>query len=109
MTRNVDTEINWDEILVKFDSFEGKIVDFYKENNLNHHQLYYRRKRARKEKQWLFHAVALNDDLSTSAPHIYPQDIINEIKIEIGKAKIYIPSTKLELVSNIINELQNNA
>jgi len=51
MTRNVDTEINWDEILVKFDSFEGKIVDFCKENNLNHHQLYYRRKRARKEKQ----------------------------------------------------------
>jgi len=41
MLKDVDKELNWEEILVKFNSYEGKIIDFCRENNISHHQLYY--------------------------------------------------------------------
>ncbi|WP_346898820.1 hypothetical protein [Clostridium sp. UBA7503] len=28
MLKDVDKELNWEEILVKFNSYEGKIIDF---------------------------------------------------------------------------------
>ena len=46
---NEVSEINWEEIIEKFSSFEGTITNFCKENNINQHQLYYRRKKLAKE------------------------------------------------------------
>lgn len=105
MLKAVDEELNWEKILVKFNSYEGKIIDFCKENNISHHQLYYRRKRAKKESQQIFHAITLNENCTTSAPHIQPEAVIKEIKIEIGKATIYIPSSEEQLLSKIIKEI----
>jgi|GEM_PF-6177765 len=37
MLKDVDEELNWDKLLEKFNSYEGKIIDFCRENNISHH------------------------------------------------------------------------
>lgn len=104
MLKDVDEKINWEDILVKFNSYEGTIIDFCRQNNISHHQLYYRRKKARKEAQQIFHAVPLNKNCAPSIPYMQPKAEIKEIKIEIGKATIYIPSSEDQLLTKIIKE-----
>lgn len=105
MTNEV-SEINWEEIMVKFSSLEGTIANFCKENKLNQHQLYYQRKKLEKENKPTFHAIDLNKE-ETINPTNTDNLIIaaKDIKIEIGKANIYIPANEIALLSDIIKEL----
>ncbi len=56
------SEINWDDVLNKFTSYEGTIVNFCKEHGVSQHQLYYRRKKWQKETKTAFCELKLDDD-----------------------------------------------
>ena len=104
MTKEV-SEINWDSIMRKFSSYEGTIADFCKENKVSQHQLYYRRKKLEKENKPTFHAIKIDKEQSKT-PITKDKIKVNEdIRIEIGKAKIYIPSNEIALLSDIIKEI----
>lgn len=100
------TEINWNEILEKFSTYKGVITHFCKENNIKPHQLFYQRKKLQRKNKKTFHAIDLNPAEST-IPDVVNNSIqiTNEIKIEIDKAKIYIPANEIALISTVIKEL----
>ncbi|MEG2353349.1 MAG: hypothetical protein RSB70_01755 [Clostridium sp.] len=95
----------WNDILAKFESYTGSVKDFCEEHGIDKRKLYYRRSKAQKSKQQLFHAVNLNTSSTPSAPHKYTKDY-KEIKIKLGKATIFIPSDDIMLLLNIIRELE---
>ena len=63
----------------KFSSYKGSINEFCKENNVKQHQLYHRRRKL--------------------------VSITKDIRIEIGKANIYIPTNEIAALSDIIKDL----
>ena len=101
------TDINWEEVLNKLSSYKGTIRSFCKENNLSPHQLYYRRKRARKNDNPTFHAVSMKDKaVDTPIPSMPSKDLLPKtIEIEIGKAKISIPSYDQVTLTNIVKAI----
>ncbi|MEY8285800.1 hypothetical protein AALA13_18640 [Lachnospiraceae bacterium 50-23] len=105
-------DINWEDILDKFSSYDGTIRDFCKENNISAHQLYYRRKRSKNNSVPVFHAVSLseksidrdaNKEVISSNPYSG-----STIRIEIGKAKMYIPSNDKVSLSNILEAIMQS-
>lgn len=103
-----DVEINWADILSKFSSYEGTIVAFCKENGIKPHQLYYHRKKASSDKVGttpLFHGIKINEkepirtDIQADK---LGSKLDTKIKIEIGKAKIYISGYDLPTLENIL-------
>lgn len=103
-----DVEINWADILNKFSSYEGTIVAFCKENGIKPHQLYYHRKKASSNNAGttpLFHGIKINEkepittDIQADKPG---SKIDTQIKIEVGKAKIYIPNYDLATLETIL-------
>lgn len=103
-----NSEINWDKIMNKFSSYEGTIVDFCKENKVSQHQLYYRRKRLEKEDKPTFYAIALNNEETNTSTIKDNIKVLKDIRIEIGKANIYIPVNEIALLSNIVKELSKS-
>lgn len=103
-------DINWEDILDKFSSYDGTIKDFCKENNIIAHQLYYRRKRAKNNNNIPgFHAVSFKEKSTdrgineeATVPNPYSGSVI---KIEIGKAKMYIPGNDKVSLSNILEAI----
>ena len=98
------SEADWANILKNFSSHDGTIRSFCKENNISVHQLYYRRKKETKNKKAEFHSISLdnNDVKEKSTPKLDPM-----IKIEIGKAKIFIPSEDKASLSSVLKEIIN--
>lgn len=85
------SEINWDDVLNEFTSCEGTIVNFFKEHGVSQHQLYYRRKKLQKETKTTFYEFRLDDDCLKKAVIVNENKIYyNDIKIEIGKAWLFI-------------------
>ncbi|AKL95594.1 hypothetical protein CACET_c21470 [Clostridium aceticum] len=106
---NETLDIDWEDILDKFSSHEGTIKAFCEENNIGIHQLYYRRKKLENNNTPVFHAVSFKD---TEADEAVNQESTPSnpsptatIKIEIGKAKIYIPSNDKVSLSNVFKEI----
>jgi hypothetical protein len=57
----------WQEVLTKFEDWEGSIVDFCKENQVNIHRLYYYRKKAKQQNSKTFHRINLpNNNAATT-------------------------------------------
>jgi predicted adenine nucleotide alpha hydrolase (AANH) superfamily ATPase len=77
-------DVNWIEIMEAFSAHKGTIVDFCKENNITPQKLYRERKKLNQVPSKTFHTIDIS---KSSASHNYSE----EIKIEIGSAKIYIP------------------
>ena len=103
-----DNEINWDEIMEKFSSFDGSILEFCRENNISHHKLYYRRKKLREENEVpAFHAIKLNTEKTIRSIHTNNNKTpsLQDIRIEIGKVSIYIPVIEIDLVGKLLKEL----
>lgn len=96
--------INWKEIVNKFSSSKGIIADFCKENNISVKQLYYYRRKFRNTEKVEFHAISLKSQTKTKSI----ETINTEIRIEIGKAKIYIPANEIAILTNILKELNTN-
>lgn len=106
------SDVNWEDILYKFSSYDGTIKDFCKENNIIPHQLYYRRKRAKSNTAPVFHAVSFKEkntdrdiDEEASISNPYSGSVI---KIEIGKAKMYIQSNDKASLSNILKVIMES-
>lgn len=90
--------INWAEMMEKFEIYNGKIVDFCNENNIIPQQLYRRRKKLDKSSIQTFHAI----DVSRPAAIDNPNE---EIRIEIGNTRIYIPKGDKSTLMYILKEL----
>jgi predicted adenine nucleotide alpha hydrolase (AANH) superfamily ATPase len=93
-------DINWVEIMEKFSTHKGKIVDFCKENNISPQQLYRRRKKLNQVTTQTFHAIDISN---ATESHSYNE----EIKIEIGNAKIFIPKGDKATLIYILKELSS--
>ena len=104
--------IDWEDVLDRFYSHKGTIRDFCKENNITAHQLYYRRMRAKKKDIPVFHAVNFkekNCDISIDEETIPSNGCLtSDIKIEIGKAKIYIPSNDKTSLMNMLKAIMES-
>jgi hypothetical protein len=59
---NEVNKLNWEDIMNRFSTYQGRIVDFCKENKIKQNQLYHRRKRLEKEKKQSFHAISVKKD-----------------------------------------------
>ena len=93
--------INWSEMMDKFSKFEGSIIDFCKNNNIKHYQLYHQRKKLEKTTTPTFHAIAVTkteDVKNVNSPK-------QSIKIEIGNAKIFVPIDDNASLLSIVREL----
>lgn len=93
------------KILENFSSYEGTVTSFCKENNMSKSQFYYYKKRFEKSNKPTFHAIALKND--EFDPNIASDNakVYSDIKIEIGKANIYIPANEIALLSTILKEI----
>ena len=103
--------VDWEDILDKFSSHKGSIKAFCEEHNISIHQLYYRRKRLKSNNNTVFHGVSLKKDADKAIgeqtnPSRSP--LTSNIKIEIGKAKIYIPSDDKASLSNILKVIMGS-
>lgn len=104
---NQVTKVDWDNILKSFSSHKGTIRSFCRENNISIHQLYYRRKKER-EKNYNkpeFQSVTLNKDNIIEKPIESTSKSEPMIKIEIGKANIFIPSEDKVSISSVLKEI----
>ena len=98
MNKEVNT-INWTEIMDKFAKHKGSIVDFCKENNIKHYQLYNQRKKL--EKTQTFHVIDVpNVKISENT-----KAVDQSIEIEIGNVKIFIPAEDKNTLLSLIREL----
>lgn len=104
--------LDWEEILNKFSLHKGSIKSFCKDNNISIHQLYYRRRRLRNNKPPVFHAVSFKEkdiadsiDERTAKAKSYST---SDVKIEVGKAKIYIPSNDKEALKDIFKVIMQS-
>ena len=96
-------DVTWKVFLDKFSSYEGTVTHFCKENNISKSQFYYHKKRFKESNKQTFHAIALNKEESSAKTN--NTLVSNDIKIEIGKANIYIPANEIALLSDVIREL----
>jgi hypothetical protein len=101
---NEVSELNWTDILNKFAVYKGPIIDFCKENNIKHYQLYHQRKKLKKAATQTFHAIELKKDEAVKNEIIAAKDI----RIEIGNVNIYIPIDDKASILNIIKELEKS-
>lgn len=101
MMENELEEEYWGKILEKYSSYEGTLRDFCSENNITKHKLYYYKKKLEKPNKQAFHAIALKPVKAIgNAEKAY-----KDIRIEIGKANIFIPTNEADLLKTILKEL----
>lgn len=95
----VTNNINWVEIMDKFSKYEGRIIDFCKENNIKQNQLYNQRKKLKKTQT--FHVIDVPSvNISENA-----KAAEQSIKIEIGNVKIFIPAEDKNILLSMVREL----
>lgn len=93
--------INWTEIMDKFAKHEGSIMDFCRNNNIKHHQLYHQRKKLKKNITHTFHVLEVPETKVLENTNAIGQSI----KIEIGNAKIFLPADDKGTLLSLIREL----
>lgn len=99
------TQVNWLDILRKFSSYEGTIAEFCTEHSIKIHQFYYHRRKAKKNELPVLHGIKVSEKDFTPPGGSGKRFCLEEsapIQIEIGKAKIYIPSNDREALENIL-------
>lgn len=97
--------VDWEDILEKFATYKGTIKSFCKDNNISPHQFYYQRKAAKKREIAIFHAIDFKEDTIPSNSCLTST---SSIKIEIGKAKIHIPSNDRVALSSILGMIMES-
>ena len=100
---NKDRTIDWKAIIDKLSSYSGTIKDFCKENNIPEKQFYYHRRKLADKNKVVFHEIPLK---SEDNPIV--KNNIKDIKIEVGKATIYIPANEIAVLTAIIRDLSYN-
>jgi hypothetical protein len=99
------TAETWREFLEKFSSYEGSLSGFCKENNISKSQFYYYKKRFGESTKPTFRAISLNKKEPAAKNQNSIRNTPQNIRIEIGKANIYIPATETAVLKDILKEL----
>ena len=102
---NEFNEVTWRGFLEKFSSYGGTVTSFCKENNISKSQFYYYKKKFEKSSKPTFHAIVINNEKSNPKTENNSVTGYKDIRIEIGKAKIYVPVNEIALLSTILKEL----
>ena len=97
-------KIDWKAMVDKISAYEGTIRDFCKENNIPEKQFYYHRRKLRNTNKSIFHGISLKSETKSMVKNSNQSNI----KIEIGKATIYIPANEIAVLSAIIKDLSSN-
>ena len=100
---NKDKSIDWKAMIDKLSSYSGTIKDFCKENNIPEKQFYYHRRKLADKDKAVFHKIPLKSEDS-----LIVKNTIKDIKIEVGKAAIYIPANEIAVLTAIIRDLSCN-
>ena len=100
---NKDKSIDWKAMIDKLSSYSGTIKDFCKENNIPEKQFYYHRRKLADKDKAVFHKIPLKSEDS-----LIVKNTIKDIKIEVGKATIYIPANEIAVLTAIIRDLSCN-
>lgn len=100
---NEDKSIDWKAMIDKLSSYPGTIKDFCKENKIPEKQFYYHRRKLADKNKAVFHKIPLK---SEDNPIV--KNNISDIKIEVGKATIYIPANEIAVLTAIIRDLNYN-
>ena len=100
---NEDKTIDWKAMIDKLSSYRGTIKDFCKENNIPEKQFYYHRRKLADKDKAVFHKIPLKSEDS-----LIVKNTIKDIKIEVGKATIYIPANEIAVLTAIIRDLSCN-
>ncbi|MFL0197972.1 IS66 family insertion sequence element accessory protein TnpA [Clostridium sp. WILCCON 0269] len=98
-------EETWKELLEKFSFYQRTVTDYCKENNISKSQFYYYRKKFNKEIKTTFHAIKIKPEISQLQKEKNNDGENNSIKIELGRASIYIPWENATLLSVVFKEL----
>lgn len=100
---NEDKSIDWKAMIDKLSSYSGTIKDFCKENKIPEKQFYYHRRKLADKNKAVFHKIPLK-----SEDNLIVKNNIKDIKIEVGKATIYIPANEIAVLTAIIRDLNYN-
>lgn len=100
---NKTTKINWEATIEKFNSYEGTVTDFCKENNINKSQFYSYRKKLGFANITSFHAIPLKKENTVGGADKTSNS--KEIRIEIGKAAIFLPINEASIFSEVLREI----
>lgn len=100
MAKRVSKE-TWKEFIDKFSSYEGTVTKFCQENNISKSQFYYHKRSFEEGNEPIFHAISFDEEKAVDTK----RDSTKTIKIEIGKANIFIPANEIAILSDIIKEL----
>ena len=101
---NEDKNIDWKAMIDKLSSYSGTIKDFCRENNIPEKQFYYHRRKLADKNKVMFHEISLKSKANPSVK----SNNIKDIKIEVGKATIYIPANEIAVLTAIIRDLSYN-
>ena len=104
MEKRIDKEL-WREFIEKFSSYKGTVTQYCIENNLSKSQFYYHKRRIETPEDISFHVISVKEE---SLNIINENNTINNIKIEIGKANIFIPVNGIAILSEIIKEISKS-
>jgi ribosome-associated translation inhibitor RaiA len=98
-------EKTWKELVKKFSSYEGTVTNYCKESNISKSQFYYYKKKLTKASTPLFHAIEVKPEVSPFTKTKSDTKENMTIKVELGRANIYLPSENLDLLSAVIKEI----
>ncbi|WP_294406123.1 IS66 family insertion sequence element accessory protein TnpA [uncultured Clostridium sp.] len=101
---NEDKTVDWKAMIDKLALYSGTIKDFCKENNIAEKKFYYYRRKLSNKNKVVFHEIPLK---SESNPTISNNNT-SDIKIEIGKATIYIPVNEIAALTAIVRNLSSS-
>lgn len=102
MANRIDKE-DWKEFINKFASYEGTVTQYCIDNNLSKSQFYYHKRRFDQPNELTFHAISFEDSKDVRVDN--KSTDLRDIKIELGKANIFIPTNEITVLSDIIKEL----
>lgn len=98
---NEDKAVDWKSMIDKLALYSGTIKDFCKENNIAEKKFYYHRRRLSDKNKVVFHEIPLKSESNPTVSNSNTSDI----KIEIGKATIYIPANEIAALTAIVRNL----
>lgn len=107
----IETVEYWKDILDKFSKHKGTITSFCKKHEVNQHRFYHQRTKLKDTNNSKFHTINLAPDLKNDFNSENTKEDINrsnEIRIEIGKAKIFIANKDTLSLSNVLKEISKN-
>lgn len=101
---NEDKTVDWKAMIDKLSLYSGTIKDFCKENNIPEKKFYYHRRKLADKTKVIFHEIPLKSECNSNVEN----NNTSNIKIEVGKATIYIPANEIAALNIIIKTLSCN-